>query len=91
MEPNDRETQALKIDREDLQALLQLRFGSIPIDVQETISQVRQPDVMQRLILVAANVPDWPGFLQELQAGDESFRLVGEDFNPLSKNPGRRT
>ncbi|MCL6453526.1 MAG: hypothetical protein K6T78_07845 [Alicyclobacillus sp.] len=77
--------QALEIDREDLYTLLQMRFGAVPGDVAQRITQVRKPDVLQRLILAAANVPDWPAFVRELAAGEAAFRLVGEDYNPLAR------
>ena len=88
MSQDEWETEARRVDREDLLALLQLRFGNIPGVIEQTILQMHKPDIMQRLILVAANAPDWKVFLKELQAGDQSFRLVGEDFNPLKNTPG---
>lgn len=91
MKDSQWETEALQIDREDLLALLQIRFGEIPVDVRKEISDIHRTEVMQRLILVAANVPDWASFLKELQSGEAAFRLLGEDFNPLSKDTGRRT
>jgi len=91
MEENHWEDEALLVDRRDLVAILEMRFGSVQNEVQQAILQVKKPDLLQRLILAAANVPDWATFLQELNAGEESFRLVGEAFNPLSKETRGQT
>ena len=80
----------LRVDREDLFALLAMRYGEVPEDVRQSILQVKKPEVLQRLILAAANAPRWSSFVRELGAGEESFRLVGEDFNPLAGGSGRR-
>lgn len=91
METGNWEEEALQIDREDLFSIIEMRFGQVPSVVRRVVLQIKKPDVMQRLILAAANVPDWAAFLKELQAGEKAFRLVGEDFNPLAKETGRRT
>jgi hypothetical protein len=41
-------------------------------------------NTLQRLSLAAANAANWDIFLEELQSGKESFRLLGEEFNPLA-------
>lgn len=83
--------EALRVDREDLVGLLHMRFGDVPQTVYGEILQIDQPDTLQRLILVAANVPDWATFVEELHAGPDSFRLVGDHLNPLSKPSARRS
>ncbi|MCY0896401.1 MAG: hypothetical protein OWS03_08965 [Alicyclobacillaceae bacterium] len=73
----------LMVDLADLTALLEMKFGPIPSEVMEKIEAIRKPEVLQRLILVAANAPKASVFLAELAAGDGAFRLVGQEFNPL--------
>lgn len=73
----------LMVDLADLVALLEMKFGPIPPKVMEQMRAIRKPEVLQRLILVAANASRASVFLAELAAGDKVFRLVGEDFNPL--------
>lgn len=70
-------------DREDLIALLRMRFGAPPPQVIEAIYEIDQLDILERLILAAANAPRFEIFLEELQAGDQAFKLVGERFNPI--------
>jgi hypothetical protein len=73
-------------DREDLIAVLRMRFGEVPPAVIDFIYAVYSPDTLQRLILVAANAPGWKDFLDELFASDESFRMVGESYHPLERS-----
>jgi hypothetical protein len=70
-------------DREDLIAVLQMRFGPIPGSIIQRIYQLDDMNTLQRLILTAANAADWQVFMEELNAGSDSFKLVGEEFNPL--------
>lgn len=70
-------------DREDLLALLKMRFDSIPTGVVEAIYQISSLDDLERLILVAANAPTFKIFLEELDDGQGSFRIIGERFNPI--------
>jgi hypothetical protein len=78
------ESDALLVDdREDLIALLQMRFGAIPGEMVEDIYSINDMNVLQRLILSAANSANWHVFLEEFHSGQKSFRLVGENFNPL--------
>jgi hypothetical protein len=70
-------------DREDLIAVLRMRFGRISGDVIERIYEISDMNTLQRLILAAANAANWDVFREELAAGDESFKLLGEGFNPL--------
>jgi len=67
-------------DREDLIAVLRMRFGEVPPAVIDFIYAVYSPDTLQRLILVAANAPGWKDFLDEL------FRMVGESYHPLERS-----
>ncbi|MDF2856834.1 MAG: hypothetical protein K0Q87_2685 [Neobacillus sp.] len=70
-------------DREDLIAVLQMRFGNIPGELIERIYQIDDMNTLQRHILAAANALNWDVFIKEFQEGENSFRLLGEDFNPL--------
>lgn len=70
-------------DREDVIAVLRMRFGEIPSPIIEGINRMQQLDALQRLILVAANAADLNVFLEELRSGESSFRLLGERYNPI--------
>ncbi|MDQ6597598.1 hypothetical protein E2K98_05895 [Bacillus salipaludis] len=70
-------------DREDLIAVLRMRFGSIPGEMIEDIYGIVDMNALQRLILSAANAANWDVFLEEFNEGRDSFRLLGEKFNPL--------
>lgn len=70
-------------DREDLIALLRMRFGDIPPGVIESVYKIDEHSTLERLILVAANAPEFKVFLEELEAGNGSFRIIGERFNPI--------
>jgi hypothetical protein len=72
----------LSSDREDLLAVLSLRFGSVPQSVQARIAACDDAAALERWILVAANVPDWASFLSDLDAGSQAFRLVGVRYEP---------
>lgn len=76
-------------DREDLIALLRMRFGEIPVEMIYEIYDMDELDMIDRLILVAANAPSFDVFLEEMDAGKDSFRIIGERFNPLSEMPGK--
>lgn len=75
---------ASQTDREDLLAVLSMRFGDVPPDIQMRIATVTGLDTLERLILVAANAPDWRSFVEELDAGAHAFRLVGQRYDPLA-------
>lgn len=78
------QSEALLVDdREDLIAILQMRFGSIPGELIEDIYSINDMDSLQHLILSAANAANWHVFLEEFNSGRDSFRLLGENFNPL--------
>lgn len=75
---------ASQTDREDLLAVLSMRFGDVPPDIQTHIATVTALDTLERLILVAANAPDWKTFVEELNAGSRAFRLVGQRYDPVA-------
>lgn len=78
------ETDALLVgDREDLIAVLRMRFGYLSGDIIEKIYEINTYSTLQRLILAAANAADWHVFEEELLATKDSFRILGEEFNPL--------
>ncbi len=81
--------EALDLDRQDLLAVLSLRFGTIPAEVQERIATCTELAALERWILVAANVPTWRAFLEEFQVGSRAFKLVGPRFDPLTRPDGR--
>ncbi|MBN3526485.1 hypothetical protein [Paenibacillus apiarius] len=85
MEVNQEEA-FLKQDREDLLALLAIRFGTVPAETTKTIEQIQDFNRLQRLILAACNVPEWKVFQEELQEDEGSYRLLGERFNPLGND-----
>lgn len=70
-------------DREDLIAVLQMRFGDIPPGVIQNIYDLNDLDTLERLILVAANAPSFKVFLEELEEGSGAYRITGERFNPI--------
>lgn len=70
-------------DREDLLYVLQLRFGEIAPGIIEAIYQISDLHTLERLILIAANAPTFKIFLEELEAGNDCFRIVGNRFNPI--------
>lgn len=70
-------------DREDLIALLQMRFGKLSGELIEKIYEIKEMNTLQRLILLAANAADWPVFLEEFYAVKDSFQLADETFTPL--------
>jgi len=78
---------AIEEDREDLIGLLKMRFGSLEPEVIEAIYQLDDFETIERLILVGANAPDFKTFLEELEEGKGTFKIVGERFNPLENMP----
>lgn len=75
-------------DREDLIALVRMRFGTIPSQVIEKIYAIDALDTLERLILTAANAQTFEIFLEELEEGNEAFKITGERFNPVPKTKG---
>ncbi|WP_405102948.1 hypothetical protein [Oceanobacillus sp. FSL H7-0719] len=70
-------------DREDLLSVLRMRFGDLNPGVIESVYELNDLDTLERLILVAANAPSLKVFLEELEEGSESFRIIGDRFNPI--------
>ena len=75
----------MAIDREDLLAVLEQRFEAVPAEIRTQIADIRDADVLERLILVAANAESFGVFLDELKAGATAFRMIGQQFNPLGQ------
>lgn len=73
-------------DEEDLIAILSIRFQHVPDEIVDKIKAIQKLEVLQRLMLVAANAADWQVFLDELKDGQASFKLLGERLNPISQN-----
>lgn len=74
----------LAIDKADLTAILEMRFGTLPADVYRRIHEISRPEVAERYILVAANAASWDVMATELDAPEDSFRIVGEQYNPTA-------
>jgi len=79
------EMEMIAIDQTDVIEILNIRFQSVPDDVIFAIKQIQKLDVLERLILVAANAADWHIFLEELNEGETSFRVLGERFDPINQ------
>jgi len=77
--------EALETDRNDLLAVLALRFGAVPEKMENQIAGIQDGARLERLVLVAANVPTFAEFQTELQQSIGSFKIVGEMYNPLSR------
>ena len=75
----------MAIDREDLLAVLELRFDGVSEEIRTQIADVMDGDVLERLILVAANAESFDVFVEELKAGATAFRMIGQQFNPLGQ------
>lgn len=73
-------------DREDLIAILHMRFGDVPPALVEQIYELNDLDTLERLILVAANAPNFNIFLEEMEEGSGGFRITGERFNPIEND-----
>ncbi|GLG01164.1 hypothetical protein Alches_12030 [Alicyclobacillus hesperidum subsp. aegles] len=74
---------ALETDKEDLLAILRIRFGEVPPNAKAFIMKMSDATSLERLILVASNVPDWKSFLNELQESVNAFRIAGEQYRPV--------
>ncbi|MEH7376304.1 hypothetical protein [Neobacillus drentensis] len=70
-------------DREDLIAVLRMRFGEISGEIIQKIYEIDDMNTLQRLIIAAANAASWNVFLEEFQSGENAFKILGEEFNPL--------
>ncbi|WP_232699247.1 hypothetical protein [Brevibacillus daliensis] len=82
------EDDLLAMDKEDVLEVLRIRFGDVPEDISNKINEIKKLDAMQRLIMVAANASNYNVFLEELLAGEASYKLLGERFDPLSQDAG---
>ncbi|MFC4386891.1 hypothetical protein ACFOZ1_03610 [Gracilibacillus marinus] len=71
-------------DRQDLIEILYMRFGQLPPELEEQLYTIEDYETIDRLILVAANVPTLSLFIEEMYEGNRSFKLVGERFNPVA-------
>lgn len=86
---SDFEDEIVNQDREDLSAVLSMRFGAIPVEAAELIANIHDPNRLQRLILAACNAPEWSIFFEELQEDGSAFKLTGERFNPITMTSGK--
>nr|WP_275695485.1 hypothetical protein [Fredinandcohnia sp. SECRCQ15] len=68
---------------------MRMRFGQLPGEMIQQIYEIEDYHILQRLILAAANATNWDVFLEDFQSRESSFRLLGEDFNPLADTQGR--
>lgn len=80
-----RQAETMQVDREDILALLSIRFGLIPESVVKAIHDIEDPPALERLVLVAANVPNWQTFLDELKSGLTAFKIIGQSYNPIDR------
>lgn len=46
---------------------------------------IQDLDVLDRLFLVAVNAANWDVFEAELNEGKDSFKMVGDGFDPLAQ------
>ncbi len=81
-EIEQRKRKILEADREDLRAVLLLRFGSIPDDVEARIAKLGDIEQTNRLVLVAANAADLEAFRSEISSEIPAFRILSEAFEP---------
>lgn len=85
-----RQRALLQADRDDLLEVLSLRFGAVPETMRARIAVCNNPETLERLILVAANVPDWNTFLNDFDAGPNAFKMVGASYEPNITESGSR-
>lgn len=78
----ERKRAMLEADREDLRAVLLLRFGGVPDDVEAKIMALSDIEQTSRLVLVAANAPDLQSFRAEISSEIPAFRILSEAFEP---------
>lgn len=76
---------ALETDKQDLIGILKQRFGFVTDEVVEKINEITDLNRMDKLFIVAVNAADWDVFVTELTEGKDSFKIIGEEFNPLAK------
>lgn len=85
---DERQRAMIEADREDLMQVLALRFGAVPESVQTRIAICNNSETLERWILVAANVPEWGAFLNDLDAGPNAFKMVGASYEPNPTESG---
>jgi hypothetical protein len=81
----------LQADREDLLAVLTIRFGAVPAPIRMRIDVCNNPETLERWILVAANVPDWVTFFNDLNADPNTFKIVGDNYEPNYTESGAKS
>ena len=82
----DFEDEAMLVqDREDLIAVLRLRFGFVPPEVITKIYEISEMSEIGRLIITGANVPTWELFMKDLDGHKGAFRIAGDHYNPLER------
>nr|NNM90585.1 hypothetical protein [Bacilli bacterium] len=79
------ENDLLAVDREDLLAIITMRFGAITKELRALLLAMEEPPQVERLILVAANAPSPDILLDEIKQGDTAFRITGSRFDPLAR------
>lgn len=72
----------LREDILELRYVLERRFGSIPEDISRKLDEIDQMDVVNRLILVAANIRSLEQFRKELSDSGMNFRITGPTYDP---------
>ncbi len=80
------ENDLLTLDREDLYAIITMRFGAITKELRTLLLAIEEPTQVERLILVAANAPSLDILLDEIKQGDTAFRITGSRFDPLARD-----
>ncbi|MEM0157061.1 MAG: hypothetical protein QXN26_03220 [Thermoplasmataceae archaeon] len=70
-------------DLNDLLYVIEMRFGHIESDILNKILVLREPSIINRLILVAANCNSIKTLEEEIDKGD-SFKITGKRYDPLS-------
>lgn len=82
----------LSEDHEDLLQVLLMRFGYVPEPIMQKITAITDPDLLNRLILVAANAESLSTFEPELAEDEPFFRIPSAGFEMRSpEDPGHAT
>lgn len=72
-------------EKEDLLGLIHMRFGKVPNHIRHKIMAIQNLDVLDRLFLITVNAANWDVFKAELDEGKNSFKMVGDGFDPLAE------
>lgn len=75
---------SLSEDKSDLLAIIEMRFGQMDEVHQKKLNEIDDFSQINRLILVAANAPTLDIFLSELNHPEANFKIVGDNYDPLS-------